>query len=107
MALLVALLLAVFVLPSHWGVVAVVVGAAIEGGEAWLWLRLSRRRRAVTGVEGLVGSTATVTAPCRPDGQVRVHGELWQARCPDWAEEGAAVEVVAIDGLTLTLRPKR
>ncbi len=106
MALLVALALALFVLPSPWGIVAVVTGSAVELGEAWFWWRLSHRRRAVTGAEGLVGATATVAAACRPDGRVRVHGELWQARCPEGADEGAAVEVVAIEGLTLTVRPR-
>ncbi len=106
MAFLVALLLALFVLPSPWNVVALVAGAAVEGAEAWFWWWLSHRRRAVTGVEALVGAVATVTAACRPVGQVRVLGELWQAHCPEGADPGAEVEVTAIDGLTLTVRPR-
>ena len=42
MALLTAILLAVFVLPRHWGIVAVVSGGLIEGAESWFWIRWSR-----------------------------------------------------------------
>jgi membrane protein implicated in regulation of membrane protease activity len=36
---------------------------------------------------------------------VRVRGEIWQARCEDGAEAGDALEVVAVEGLTLVVRP--
>jgi membrane protein implicated in regulation of membrane protease activity len=103
MALLVAVLLAVFVLPDAWAIPAVVVGGAIEVGEAGLWLRWSRSRRPQTGAEALVGMEATVVEPCQPLGSVRVHGELWRARCEDGADAGAAVRVEGVDGLTLTV----
>ena len=66
MTVVVALLLALFVLPYPWGIVAVVASIGIEVGEAWFWIWLSRRRRAVTGVEALVGVDAVVVTPCRP-----------------------------------------
>ena len=103
MALVAAILLALFVLPSPWGLVAVVAGVAVEVGEAFFWLWLSRRRRAVVGREALIGATALVTAPCRPVGQVRVQGELWAARCDDGADEGEAVRVREVEGLTLVV----
>lgn len=105
MALVVALLLALFVLPSPWTYVAVGLGAAIELGEAWFWWWLSRRRKPTVGVETLVGRRAIVTAACRPYGQVRVAGELWQARCDLGADEGSEVGVVAIDDLLLIVEP--
>jgi membrane-bound serine protease (ClpP class) len=105
LALVVALLLALVVLPAPWGVVAVGVGAAVELGEAWFWWRLSHRRSPAVGVETMIGSRATVVAPCRPLGQVRVQGELWQARCDAGVDEGALVEVVGVEGLTLVVEP--
>jgi membrane protein implicated in regulation of membrane protease activity len=105
MALVVALLLALFVLESPWSYLAVAAGAAIELGEAWFWWWLSRRRAPSVGVQTLVGRTAVVATACRPRGQVRVAGELWQARCDAGADEGDTVRVVAVDGLELAVEP--
>jgi membrane protein implicated in regulation of membrane protease activity len=103
MALVAAILVAAFVLPTEWGIPLVVAGIVIEIGETWFWWKLSHRRRPVVGVETLVGATATVVVPCRPRGQVRVGGELWGATCPEGAEEGEAVKIVAVDGLELVV----
>jgi membrane-bound serine protease (ClpP class) len=101
MLLLGAILLAIFVLPSPWGIVAVVVGGLIDVAESVAFLWWSRRRRAVTGAEALVGATAVVVTPCRPLGQVRVAGELWAARSAAGADPGDEVVVRGLDGLTL------
>ena len=101
MALVAAALLAIFVLPSPWGVVAVAAGAFVEIAEAWLFIRLSRRRRVRVGIEALVGATAQVVVPCYPTGQVRVHGELWRARCDAGADVGETVRITGLEGLTL------
>jgi membrane protein implicated in regulation of membrane protease activity len=106
MALLVAFLLALFVLPSPWDWVAVGVGAVIEFGEAWFWWWFSRRRKPSVGVETLVGRRAIVATPCRPSGHVRVAGELWQALCEEGADAGATVEIVAVDHLELVVEPR-
>ena len=105
MAFLVALLLALFVLPYPWNWVAVGVGAAIELFEAWFWWWLSHRRQPAVGVETLVGAKGTAVGPCRPDGQVRVRGEIWQARCDAGLDTGEQAEVRAVDGLTLVVEP--
>jgi membrane-bound ClpP family serine protease len=101
MLLLGGILLAIFVLPSPWGIVAVVAGGLIDVAESLAFLWWSRRRRAVTGAEALVGSTAVVVTPCRPVGQVRVAGELWAARSGAGADPGDEVVVRSLDGLTL------
>lgn len=92
-------------LPSPWGVVAVAGGLLVEVGEAALLWRFSRRRRPQVGVEVLVGSTARTVTACRPRGQVRIAGELWQARCEAGAEAGEDVVVREVDGLTLVVVP--
>jgi len=97
MLLLGAILLAIFVLPSPWGIVAVVAGGLTDIAESVVFLKWSRRRHAVTGVEALIGKTAIVSSPT----QVRVAGELWEARSADPLVVGEEVEVAGVDGLTL------
>ena len=101
MLLLGGILLAVFVLPSPWGIVAVVGGGVLDIAESLVLLRWTRRRRAVTGIEALVGKAAVVTTPCKPQGYVRLGGELWQARSERGADAGEAVTVRGVDGLIL------
>ena len=105
MALVGAILLAIFVLPPAWRIPVVLAGGAIEVGESIFWIWLSKRRRPSVGVETLVGASATVVTPCRPLGQVRVQGELWQARCDDGADPGDEVRVESVKGLTLIVSP--
>jgi membrane-bound serine protease (ClpP class) len=104
-ALITAILLAIFLLPSPWGAAAVLAGTIVELGESVFWLRWSRRRRAQVGAETLVGRNATVVTPCRPIGQVRVQGELWRARCDVGANAGDRVRIVGREGLTLVVEP--
>jgi membrane protein implicated in regulation of membrane protease activity len=105
MALVVAILLAFFILPSPWGVVAVVGAAVWEVGEAWFMIRWTQRRRAQVGAEALIGRTAKVVVACAPRGQVAVNGERWQALCPGGANVGDTVVIQAIDGLVLQVEP--
>jgi len=99
MALVVGVLLAVFVLDGSWEWLAVASGGAIEIGEAWFWLRWTKRRRPEVGVETLVGARGELTAA----GWVSVNGELWRARSAAPLEVGEHVRVSAVDGLTLVV----
>jgi membrane protein implicated in regulation of membrane protease activity len=103
MLLIGAVLLAVFVLPFGWGVAAVSAAAALEVAEIFFWVWLSKRYTVQVGAETLLGARAVVVTPCRPNGQVRVQGELWQARCREGADPGETVRVVVLDGLTLVV----
>jgi membrane protein implicated in regulation of membrane protease activity len=93
------------VLPGPWNWIA--FGACIIGfgGEVGFWNHRVRSRKAATGVQTLVGKTATVTQSCRPRGQVRVAGELWEARCDAGADPGDRVRVAEVQGLTLVVEP--
>jgi membrane-bound serine protease (ClpP class) len=67
----------------------------------------SRRRRVVTGKEGLIGAVGTVRREIEPGqpGIILVQGELWQASAPDGRlGVGEQVTVQALDGLRLTVR---
>ena len=93
-------------LPTHWGIAAMLVGMTVEIGEAAFWIRLSQRRRPASGAEALVGAEGVATSPCRPEGHVRVNGELWRAVCPPGVDAGEPIVVEAVAGLTLRVRPK-
>ena len=71
-----------------------------DRGDLLLDLALAASSRQV-GAETLIGAVAEVVSTCRPDGQVRVQGELWRARCEEGADRGETVRVVDRDGLTL------
>jgi membrane-bound serine protease (ClpP class) len=102
----IAVILAVFVVPSPWGLVLVGVAAVIEIGETFFWIWLSQRHRAKMGAETLLGARAQVATACRPEGHVRIQGELWRARCEAGADPGDQVRVVERDGLTLLVEPE-
>jgi len=104
MVLTLAIILAL-ILPHPANIVVLVLGVIGEVGEIVWGRRLARRWRPKTGVETLVGQTADVVVECRPRGQVRVHGELWEAECADGAEVGATVRIVGRNELTLTVVP--
>lgn len=93
------------VLPGPWNVVASVACLVGFGGEVAFWNRRVRTGKATTGAETLVGKTATVSRSCRPRGQVRVGGELWEARCESGADPGDTVRVIGVERLTLVVEP--
>jgi membrane protein implicated in regulation of membrane protease activity len=101
MALLIAILLAVFFLPTPWNVLALACGLFVEVGEVTFGIWYSRRRRATTGAEGMVGGTARVVDACRPEGRVSYKGERWEATCAEGADIGERVRIRAVDGLRL------
>jgi membrane protein implicated in regulation of membrane protease activity len=105
---LLAVILAIFVLPSPWGLVAVVGAVVLDLAEIGFGLWYAKRRRPQTGAEALVGSVGRVVVRLDPVGQVRVGGELWQAQAEGVAEPGEDVRVQAVGpDLVLTVRPVR
>lgn len=101
----IGILLAIFVLPQPWGLVAIGIGAALDIAETGGFLWWSKRRRAVVGVETLVGKRGVAVGDLWPEGQVKVSGEIWKARCEGGCDAGTEVVVRAIDGLTLVVDP--
>jgi membrane-bound serine protease (ClpP class) len=94
--------------------VAVGIGAAVAG---WTLLAATktaaaRRGRIQSGTEALQGRIGVVRRWREPVGQVFVDGALWRAR-RDWTppeeegalEEGDAIVVERVRGLTLSVRP--
>jgi len=69
-------------------------------------LMRSRHRPVVTGKEEMIGSTGHVIDWNGRFGRVRVHGEIWSAKSNKSLDPGRAVEVRAIEGLTLIVQPE-
>ena len=97
MLLVLAIIAAVLWLPAGWGIATVAAATVVEVAEVGFWIWLSRRRRIAVGAEALPGARALVVTACRPDGYVRVHGELWKAMCAEGAEPGDEVVVERLD----------
>lgn len=107
MLTLAAIVLAVTVLPTPWNFAAVAVAAAIDVGETLFFLHWSKRRRATVGVETFVGRRAVVVRPLSPrGGQVKLDGEVWEARSEYDVLPGEEVVVRAVEGLVLDVDPR-
>jgi membrane protein implicated in regulation of membrane protease activity len=103
---IVAVALALTVIPSPWGWVAVIVAGLIDIAETAFFVRWSKRRRASVGVETLVGRTAVVVRALTPRGQVKIDGEVWEARSDHDLLPGDEVVVAGVDGLVLEVEPR-
>jgi membrane protein implicated in regulation of membrane protease activity len=99
-----AIVLALLV-PWPWSLIVVGLGIVGEIGEVVWGRRIAKRWRPRTGAEAMVGMQAEVVSSCRPRGQVRVHGELWEATCAEGADVGETVRVKLVDGLMLVVQP--
>jgi membrane protein implicated in regulation of membrane protease activity len=104
--IVIAVVAAILWVPSPWSWVVIGAGVVLESADVvfwWFWG--GRRWRAKVGVETLIGREAIVVSPCRPEGQVRIDGELWQAHCSKGAARGEAVLISGMNRLTLTVTP--
>jgi membrane-bound serine protease (ClpP class) len=66
----------------------------------------AQRKKVATGDAGIVGESGRATSAVGDTGTVFVHGEHWNARSEEPIEKGASVEVVAVEGMTLTVKQK-
>ena len=103
--LLVVAFVLLLVLPSPWNVIGFVAGLVLFAPEVGYWNRKVRNRPVESGAETLIGTQAVVVSPLHPTGQVRIGGEIWEARCEEGADPGQTVTVVGRDRLTLLVAP--
>jgi membrane-bound serine protease (ClpP class) len=86
------------------GSLLVRAGGVLDITESVVLLKWSRRRKAPVGGEALIGLRARVVSLT----QVRVAGELWEARAAEPLRPGDEVEVTGAHALTLEVsRPSR
>jgi membrane-bound serine protease (ClpP class) len=82
----------------------VIVFATIAAAIVVTVLR-DRRRRPSTGAEALVGREGVAISSVHREGQIRIHGEIWNATSASPIERGRAVRVTRVDGLHLSVEP--
>jgi membrane-bound serine protease (ClpP class) len=85
--------------------IATVTAMALVGGLlvfAIVWVAArSRLRPVVSGMEQLLGLEAEAVNGFTGQGQVMVHGEIWNATCAAPVAKGQKVRITGVDGLTL------
>jgi membrane-bound serine protease (ClpP class) len=101
----VALVLALVFLPSPWNLIVIALAAVFEASFWGFGIAYSKRRRTVVGVQTMVGRLGEALTALAPAGQVKVDGEIWEARAQAGAQAGATVRVTRVDGLTLEVEP--
>lgn len=92
-------------LQISWAVIIPVIGLAALLTFAIVGVGVrAMRRPPVTGSEGMIGLVGVTKTALTPRGQVAIRGELWEAMSEEPVEAGGAVEVTAIEGLTLHVK---
>ena len=67
----------------------------------------AQRKKPVTGSEGLVGETGITFSSLKPNGEVKVHGEIWNAESIDGdIKRGEEIIVTKITNLKLFVKRK-
>ena len=101
MIIIITLILALIFLPWPWDLVAILAAAVFEVSLAVFGIGYSRRRRAQVGVQTMVGTLGEAMTTLAPRGQVKIDGEIWEARAEQGVRAGDTVRVTRVDGLTL------
>jgi membrane protein implicated in regulation of membrane protease activity len=108
------LLMPVLALPIFWLLppgLSIPAYAIIVAVTALLYRLIARSmgRQPETGKEGLIGVAGEVVSRLGPANHahylVRSQGELWSASSPDVPQTGERVNVAAVDGIRLVVRP--
>ncbi len=56
-----------------------------------------------TGKEGLVGEKGVAITRIAPEGDVKIHGEIWKAVSDQKIKKGEKIRVLSVDGLELKI----
>lgn len=89
---------------SPYLIVAILIGSVLFFGFAMTAALQARRRRPISGQEGLIGLTGEARADLSPEGHVWVKGALWKARGLDGPiAKGRTIRVKQVEGLTLVV----
>jgi membrane protein implicated in regulation of membrane protease activity len=103
--LVIVALALLLVLPTPWNFLGACISFLSFGGELALWNRTVLRRSPQAGAETLIGRTGKAISDCRPLGQIRLDGEIWEARCSAGVGTGEPVVVTGRDQLVLLVEP--
>ncbi len=102
---------ALWVLPAMgyylplWVIVVIGLALAVQSGFSYVIAARLLKLKPVTGPQTMIGKRCVTTTILNPDGYVRIDGELWRAVSAGGAvAAGMTVLVVAVDGMSLTVR---
>lgn len=65
----------------------------------------AQRRKVSTGTKGIIGEIGVAKTDISPEGSVFVHGEYWNATSDERISAGTKVEVIAVDGMKMKVKP--
>ncbi len=66
----------------------------------------AQRRKPTTGAQGIIGETGVTIGKIDPEGQIKIHGEIWRATADSPIRAGQKVIVRdVLDGLVLKIEP--
>ena len=63
-------------------------------------------RKSLSGKEGLIGKVGTAYTDISQSGKIFIHGEIWNAQSDEEIKKEEKVEVIRVEGLTLTVKKK-
>jgi len=90
---------------SFWSVLfPTVVGLGLFSGVVVLALSRSLGAKQQSGVDEMIGMVGRASTSLSPGGKVFIRGEYWSVEAPEFIDEGEAVEVTAVEGLTLRVK---
>jgi membrane-bound serine protease (ClpP class) len=93
-------------LQLSWGMIVPVIAFAAIGTMFIFGMAVrAMHRQPLTGTEGMVGSIGVAKTLVDPQGQLAVHGELWEAVSEYPLQPGDRAEVMRVEGLTLHVKP--
>jgi membrane-bound serine protease (ClpP class) len=93
-------------LQLSWGMIVPVIAFAAIGTMFIFGMAVrAMHRQPLTGTEGMVGSIGVAKTLVDPQGQLAVHGELWEAVSEYPLQPGDRAEVTRVEGLTLHVKP--
>jgi len=93
-------------LQLSWSMVVPVIAFAAFGTMFIAGMALQAlHRKPKTGSEGMVGSIGVAKTKLDPQGQLAIHGELWEAVSEFPLQAGDHARVIRVEGLTLYVKP--
>ena len=89
-----------------WSVILPVIGLAAAFTLFIVGMGVkAMHRKPLTGIEEMIGSIGVAKTTFSPQGQLSIHGELWDAISDQPLKPGDRAEVMRVDGLTLYVKP--
>lgn len=96
------------VVKISWEVIALFVALTVLFFAFAITLGIkAQRRKPTTGVEGLIKEIGIAITDLNPEGEVKVHGEIWRAETIDGKiDSKSSVEIVDVKNLKLKVKKK-